>query len=61
MLNNSFNIGKYLEQRRFCKKRSERMYSIVDFGEVQENTNEYIITEKKGLLEKEEYFSTEFS
>jgi len=31
------------------------MYGIVDFGEVQEVTNEYIATEK-GTIEKERYY-----
>lgn len=36
------------------------MYGIVDFGEVQEVTNEYIVTEKgtieKETIEKERYY-----
>jgi len=43
-----------LEQRGSCKKR-RGMYGNVDFGEVQEVTNEYILTEK-GTIEKERYY-----
>ena len=37
------------------KKEARGMYSIVDFGEVQEVTNEYIATEKE-TIEKERYY-----
>ena len=44
-----------MEQRWSCKRRSERNGGIVDFGEVQEVTNEYIVTEI-GTIEKERYY-----
>ena len=55
MSNNSCNIGNNWNKDDLVKKEARRMYDIVDFGEVQEVTNEYIATEK-GTIEKERYY-----
>ena len=55
MSNNSFRIGNNWNKDDLVKKEARGMYGIVDFGEVQEVTNEYIVTEK-GTIEKERYY-----
>ena len=55
MSNNSFNIGNNWNKDDLVKKETRGMYGIVDFGEVQEVTNEYIIIEKENI-EKEWYY-----
>ena len=55
MSNNSFNIGNNWNKDDLVKKEARGMYGIVDFGEVQEVTNEYIATEK-GTIEEERYY-----
>ena len=55
MSNNSFNIGNNWNIDDLVKTEARGIYGIVDFGEIQEVTNEYIATEK-GTIEKERYY-----
>ena len=51
----STNTNSNWNQDDILKREARGPYGIVDFGEVQEVTDEYIITEK-GSVDKERYY-----